>query len=280
MEKVSAHVYIDPAHSGCTVGAIQSSEGVVLVDSPHRPTRARKWLAEVEALGEVRYLINTEFHIDHTFGNAFLPGRVIAHEQTRENFWEDGVLGPNPMKNPSGFVEKQDPQGIGLIGGYKAREPEVVFDGRLSLSLGDVTLEAFGMPGHVPADTAVHVLEDGVLFTSDNVFHGSMTWYQDALPFEWLETLERFKGMDVQVVIPGHGDAAGPAVFDEMRQEVEDAIGEVQSAIHSGMSRDEAMERITFIQRQPPAEDHEALAPMLQRVFVGRIYDQIQARTA
>ena len=76
MEKVSAHVYIDPAHSGCTVGAIQSSEGVVLVDSPHRPTRARKWLAEVEALGEVRYLINTEFHIDHTFGNAFLPGWV------------------------------------------------------------------------------------------------------------------------------------------------------------------------------------------------------------
>lgn len=278
MEQVSPHVYIDPDYGACTVGAVRTPEGVVLVDSPNRPTRARRWLGEIQALGEVRYLINTEYHIDHIFGNAFLPGTVIAHRETRERFREDSVLGPNHLKDPRRYVEKLDPAGIGLVAGYAAREPEIAFDERLVLTLGDVTLEAFGMPGHVPADTAVYVPGDRVLFTSDNVFHETMTWYHESLPFEWLETLDTFKGMDVEVVVPGHGPAAGPEVFDEMRQVVEEAIGEVQAAIDSGMSREEAAERITFIGRQPVPDDHRAWAPALQRLFVGRIYDQIQAR--
>jgi glyoxylase-like metal-dependent hydrolase (beta-lactamase superfamily II) len=278
MDPVSPHVYIDPDYGGCTVGAIKTPEGVVLVDSPKQPTRAIRWREEVKALGEVRYLINTEHHIDHIFGNFFFPGTIISHQETKERFWKDSVLGPNPLKDPKGHVARIDPQGVGLVAQYRAREPEITFDGRLMLSLGGMTIEVFGMPGHVPADTAVYVPGDRVLFTSDNVFHETMTWYHEALPFEWLETLDHFKGMEVEVVVPGHGRATGPQVFDEMRQVVEEAIGEVKSAIDSGMSREEAMERITFIDRQPVPEEHRPRAPMLQRLFVGRIYDQILAR--
>ena len=278
MEQVSPHVYIDPAHGACTVGAIRTPEGVVLVNSPNTPTRAMRWLEEVEGLGEIRYLINTEHHPDHIFGNSFLPGTVIAHRQTKENFWKDSPLGPNSLKDPQRYVKRIDPQDVDKVAEYEAREPEIVFDGRITLSLGDVSIEAFGMPGHIPADTAVYVPEDRVLFTSDNVFHGTMTWYHEALPFEWLETLDHFKRMDVEVVVPGHGYAAGPEVFDEMRQVVEDAIHEVQSAIDSGTGREEAMDRITFIDRQPVPEEHRHWAAKLQRLFVGRLYDQIQAR--
>lgn len=277
MEQVSPHVYIDPQHGGCTVGAVRTSRGVVLVDSPHQPTRAVRWREEVKVLGEARYLINTEHHIDHTFGNAFLPGTVIAHRQTQEKFWQDNVLGGCPLKDPCPYVEKCDPQGLDLVRSYRERAPEISFDGRLTLSLGDVTLEVFAMPGHVAAEGAVYVREDRVLFTSDNVFHEAMTWYHEALPFEWLQTLDFFKGMEVEVVVPGHGNAAGPAVFDEMKRVVEEAVEEVRSAVRSGMSREEAVERITFIRRQPVPEEHRPYAPMLQRVFVGRLYDQVRA---
>ena len=278
MEQVSPHVYIDPSHGPCNVGAIRTPEGVVLIDSPNKPTRAVRWREEIKVLGEARYLINTEHHPDHTFGNCFLPGTVIAHRETKEHFWDDTPSGASPIKDPRAYVQTRDPEGLDRLGRHWAREPEITFDGRLSLFLGDLAIEIFGMPGHLPADTAVYVPENRVLFTSDNVFHGVMTWYHEALPFEWLETLEHFKGMDVEVVVPGHGDAAGPEVFDEMRRIVEDAIGEVRSAIDSGMSREEAMERVTFIDRQPVPEDHQAMAPKLQRLFVGRIYDQILAR--
>ncbi|MFQ5693976.1 MAG: MBL fold metallo-hydrolase [Nitrospinota bacterium] len=278
MQQVSPHVYIDPDHGGCTVGAIQTPEGVVLVDAPNRPTRAMRWLDEVRNLGEVCYLINTEHHIDHVFGNAFLPGTIIAHQQTKERFWGKNVLGDNPLKDPRPYVEKCDPQGLDAVDRYKARGPEICFDGRLMLSLGDVRIEVFGMPGHIAADTAVYLPGDRVLFTSDNVFHEAMTWYHEALPFQWLETLDSFKRMDVEVVVPGHGHAAGPEVFDEMRRVVEDAVEGVQSAIRSGMTREEATERITFIDRQPVPREHRAYAPMLQRLFVGRIYDQVLER--
>lgn len=280
MEQVSSHVYIDPDHGACTIGAIRTPEGVALIDSPNKPTRAKRWLKEIKELGQVRYLINTEHHIDHVFGNTFLPGTIIAHEQILEKFNKDSVLGPNPLKDVHAYVREIDPEGLGLLGEYKAREPEITFDGRLTLCLGDVTIEAFAMPGHVPADTAVHIPGDRLLFTSDNVFHDTMTWYHESLPFEWLQTLEHFKRMDVEVVVPGHGGAAGPEVFDEMRQVVGEAIGEVSTAIDQGMTRDEAMDRITFIGRQPVPEDHQAWAPELQKIFVGRIYDQIQERRA
>lgn len=280
MEQVSPHVYIDPAHGPCTVGAIKTPEGIVLVDSPDQPTRAVRWREQLRDLGEVRYLINTEHHIDHIFGNAFFPGTVIAHQQTKEKFWNDRALGPNPLNDPLPFVEKEDPEGVGLLAQYKPREPEICFDGRLTLSLGDVTVELFGVPGHIPDDTAVYVPGDRVLFTGDNVFNGVMIWYQESLPFEWLETLDRFKQMDVEVVIPGHGNATGPEVFDEMRQGVEDAIGEVRSAIDSGMNREEAMEQITLFGGRPVPEHHREVAPKLQPIFVGRVYDQVLARRA
>jgi cyclase len=237
-----------------------------------------RWLEQVRELGEVRYLINTEPHPDHVFGNAFLPGVIIAHQETKERFWEDNILGKSPLKNPRGRIESLDPQGIEFAQGYKAREPEISFDGRLTISLGGVDVELFAMPGHIPADTAVYLPGDRVLFTSDNVFHDAMTWYHESLPFEWLETLDYFKRMDVEVVVPGHGRAAGPELLDEMRQVVQEAIDEVRRAMDSGMSREEAMEVITFIDRQPVPPEWQSYAPKLQRYFVGRIYDQIQAR--
>ncbi|MFQ5692410.1 MAG: MBL fold metallo-hydrolase [Nitrospinota bacterium] len=278
MEQVSPHVYVDPADGPNTVCAIQTAEGVILVDSPHPVSRALRWAEEVKTLGEVRYLINTEYHADHIFGNAFLPGTILSHQHTKDMFWEDSDLGPNFLKDPKGFTEMFEPEGGHLVAGYRAREPEITFDGRLTLSLGELTVEAFPMPGHVPADTAVYVPADRVLFAGDNVFNDVMTWYHDSLPFAWLETLERFKAMDVEVVIPGHGKPAGPEVFDRMKGVVEDAIEAVRPAVESGMSREEAMDRITLIDRQPVPDCFRAIAPRIQRLFVGRIYDRILAR--
>ena len=177
-------------------------------------------------------------------------------------------------------MRKIDPEGLGLTADYRAREPEVAFDGRLTLNLGGVTVEAFVAPGHVPFQLAVHVPGEKVLFVSDNVFNGVMTWYHDSVPFEWLESLDRFRRMDVEVVVPGHGPASGPEVFDEMKETVGEAIGRVQSAIDSGMSREEAGDRISFLDRVPVTEGFRSAADRLQRLFVERIYDQIMDRRA
>jgi glyoxylase-like metal-dependent hydrolase (beta-lactamase superfamily II) len=281
MEQVSPHVYIDSVTTGpATVGAIHTPKGVIMIDAPNQPTRAARWRKELESLGEIRYLINTEFHIDHTFGNAFFPGTVIAHRQTKERFWLDTVLGYCPMEDPRAHAQRVDPDGLALVEGYQAREPEITFEDRLTLELGGVTVEMFVMPGHVPKELAVHVPGDRVLFVSDNVFNGVMAWYHDSLPFEWLESLDRLKEIEADVLIPGHGPAGGKDMLDEMKAIVLEAIGRVQTAMDAGTSREEAVERISFLDQVPVSEGFKPIATKLQRLFVGRIYDQILERRA
>ncbi len=276
MEQVSPHVYIDAMEGPCCIGAIQTEEGVLLVDSPQYPTRAERWLEEIKGLGQIKYLLNTEPHADHVFGNAFVPGTIIAHQYIKDVFWDDAPFGPNFMKTPEVFIEMFDPERLDAAGTYQAREPEITFEGKMNLYLGEVAIEAIPLNGHVPNDTAVYIPEERVLFATDNVFNEVMTWYHDSLPYDWLETLDYLKSLDAEIVIPGHGKPGGAELFDMMKQIVEDAIGTVQEAIETGVSKAEAMETITFIDRQPVPAEFESRAPGLQKIFVARLYDEVQ----
>ncbi len=212
MEQVSPHVYIDAMEGPCCIGAIQTEEGVLLVDSPQYPTRAERWLEEIKGLGQIKYLLNTEPHADHVFGNAFVPGTIIAHQYIKDVFWDDAPFGPNFMKTPEVFIEMFDPERLDAAGTYQAREPEITFEGKMNLYLGEVAIEAIPLNGHVPNDTAVYIPEERVLFATDNVFNEVMTWYHDSLPYDWLETLDYLKSLDAEIVIPGHGKPGGGRV--------------------------------------------------------------------
>ena len=276
MEQVSPHVYIDAMDGPCCIGAIQTEVGVLLVDSPQYPTRAERWLEEIKDLGQIKYLLNTEPHADHVFGNAFVPGTIIAHQYIKDVFWDDAPFGPNFMKTPEVFIEIFDPDRLDAADTYQAREPEITFEGKMNLYLGEVTIEAIPLNGHVSNDTAVYIPEDRVLFATDNVFNEVMTWYHDSLPYDWLETLDYLKSLDAEIVIPGHGKPGGPELFDMMKQIVEDAIGTIQEAIETGVSKSEAMETITFIDRQPVPAEFKSRAPGLQKLFVARLYDEVE----
>jgi glyoxylase-like metal-dependent hydrolase (beta-lactamase superfamily II) len=203
---------------------------------------------------------------------------VIANRVTKERFWEDSVVGPNPLKDPISFTRRTDPKGEVLVVDYKAKEPEIVFDGSLSLFMDGVTIDAFVVPGHTEAETAVFVREEGVLFTSDNVFNGVMTWYHESLPFEWLKSLERLSRMPVNVIVPGHGKPGGPELLDAMYEVVYSAMHEVEIAIESGMNRDEAIENVSFSDWSLVSAGHKHVAERMQKIFVGRIFDQVAAQ--
>ena len=286
VEQITSHVHISTEHGACTVGAIQSSGGVVLIDSPNRATGALQWREEIERLGPVRYLINTEHHVDHVFGNYFLPGTIISNHYNKQNFYQEGfhgtksAEGPSRLLDPEGYMRDEDPEGLALVSDYRPREPEIVYRGGLTLCLGDLTIDALETAGHMPANTIVYVREDRTLFTGDNVFHNVMTWFHESVPLKWLETLDRLRAMPIDVVVPGHGKAGGPELIDAMKIVVSTAVERVQSAIDSGMTREETTERISFEDLQPVLKRLRHRLPGLQRIFVGRVYDQLQAQDA
>jgi cyclase len=69
MEQITAQVYTDTTLRGCNPSYVVTDDGVVVIDTPQLPTRAVAMRKEAESHGPVRYLVNTERHVDHIFGN-------------------------------------------------------------------------------------------------------------------------------------------------------------------------------------------------------------------
>ena len=92
MQQISSALFVNTEISrpipslGSNNSFVVTSEGVVMIDTPMLPTYAIKWRDEIGKRGVVRYIINTEHHTDHTSGNYFFPGTIIAHQGVREMF--------------------------------------------------------------------------------------------------------------------------------------------------------------------------------------------------
>jgi len=56
----------------------------------------------------------------------------------------------------------------------------------MKLHIGNHTFRLVHMPGHTAYQAAVIVEEEGVVFTSDNIFCKVHTWLQEADPDLWL----------------------------------------------------------------------------------------------
>ena len=53
--KLTANVYVETGYHGANVGYITTDRGIVMVDSPQRPTDAVAWRKQIEGEGEISY---------------------------------------------------------------------------------------------------------------------------------------------------------------------------------------------------------------------------------
>ncbi len=89
MQQLTSNVFAETGLRGANHGLVTTSDGIVMIDSPHKPSDALKLRAEIARRGgQLRYIINTEPHGDHWTGNAFFNVPVIAHEGVRTRILE------------------------------------------------------------------------------------------------------------------------------------------------------------------------------------------------
>lgn len=274
MQQVTDNVFVETGFTGCNTGFVVTAEGVIVVDTPQLPTQAAQWREEAGRHGPLRFLINTEHHGDHITGNYFFPTMVVAHQLVREAF----VASPPTARGLRDMVQQMDPQGLPLIGSYQARLPTITFSQRLTLYLGEHTFELIHLPGHTAGQTAVVVPQERVAFTGDNIFHRSMPFLMDARVFDWLESLKRIGELDVDHLVPGHGEVCDRAYLAEFGAFLQEWIDAVQGAIAQGWTKEEAAARISFLDRFPMFPGMEAFGPELQRMNVLRVYEELLAR--
>jgi cyclase len=86
--QITSNVFAETQVRGCNHGFVTTSAGIVMIDSPQKPSDALRWKAEIEKHGQILYIINTEPHGDHWTGNAYFDVPVIAHEGVRTRILE------------------------------------------------------------------------------------------------------------------------------------------------------------------------------------------------
>ena len=207
MKQLTSNVWVETEVRGCNFGFVTTSEGIVLINTPHKPSTAMWLKSEIERRSPstgpgLRYIINTEPHGDHWTGNAFFDAPVIAHEGVRTR-----ILNTD-MAEHAARVGTFGPEELALLEGYRGQPPIITFQDGMTLRVGDHTFEMIHMPGHTLYQAAVVIKEEGVVFTSDNIFHGVQSWLHECNPDLWLAALEGLRKLDEGIFVPGHGRCA------------------------------------------------------------------------
>ena len=267
-QQLTDRIHVETGLRGANHGWIETSGGIVLVDTPFKPSDALRLRSHLEGLGRLRYVINTEPHADHWTGNPYFDAPVVAHDGVRER-----ILAMDVEEHHAriGALGPDEPAHVAT---YRAKPPEVTFSSELTLHVGDRTFRLIHMPGHTPFQAAVLVVEDGVAFTSDNLFSGVHTWLQEANPEVWLSALDSLRALDADVLVPGHGSICGKERLDEQAAFIREWVAYVRDGVDRGLTRDEAVEQLTALtERYPMDAEQEKLAPMVMQRNVANLYD-------
>ena len=270
MRQLTSNVYVETELRGCNHGFVTTSDGVVMIDSPHKPSDALKLKAEIAKHGQLRYIINTEPHGDHWTGNAFFDAPVVAHEGVRTRILETDL--EEHIERVANFGPEEGP----LMVGYQPNVPIITFKNGMTLRVGDHTFRMIHMPGHTLYQAAIVIEEEGVVFTSDNIFHRVQTWLHEANPDLWLTALESLRGLTEDIFVPGHGDLCDKGYLDEQGSFIMEWRDYVKEAIDMGMTRDEAALNLTkFVDRYPMDVGQAHMAPMVMRISAANLYDYL-----
>ena len=280
MERVTSSVFTETRLRGCNPSFVVTTAGVVVIDTPQLPTRAVVMRKEAESHGPIRYLINTEHHVDHIFGNYFFKGAgaVVEHRDLYDNFM---VVTPDldPYEYAKEAIPTDDPEGAAIFPARAAyyadpNKGTIVFTGDLTLSLGGKTFRILHTPGHTPGQVAVHVPEDRVVFTGDTVFSECQTWLMTSNVDQWIGALDRIGALDVDHVIPGHGPVTTSRYLAVQRSNLLDWKAAVAAAVAKGWSRDETIERVNFADRYPVDIGQGYMMDHIQTLNAASLWDK------
>lgn len=205
--------------AGGNIGLSIGEDGVVMIDDQFAPL-TEKILAAIEGLsdGEIRFLINTHMHGDHTGGNENL-GRmgivILARDEVRVR-----------------MAETQPDVAL----------PVLTYSEDITLHLnGEEVISISVPPAHTDGDSYIY-------FTTSDVLHMGDVYRTTGYPF-----IDLANGGSVQgtisalglaigmagpdtIIIPGHGDVSTREDVMAFRDMILDVVDRVRPLVERGMT--------------------------------------------
>lgn len=279
MEMLTKNIYVETKIRGCDPSILFTKEGAVFIDTAQWLTNLLEMIEFAKSKGPIKYLINTEGHIDHIFGNHWFAGvcPVIGHEKLKDMFWT--VAGDVPCYEYSvDVLERQDKEGLLLMpakADFIVNPPQITFSERMSLKLGDHTLKLYHTPGHSDSQICVYVPEERTVFVGDTLFVNCQIWLHSANIEELFRSLDFLDTLDVDHIVPGHGPVVGKEYIGKNRDFINEWIDTVRQGMDKGWSQDECVKRISFADRYPVDIGQDEMMEYIQRTNVIKCYNYL-----
>jgi cyclase len=198
-ERVAENVYSfqSDVYAQVNAGAVVGPNWAIVIDTlalPEETLEIRQFI-EQELQIPVRYVINTHYHADHTWGNYLFPNAtILSSTLCRELIDTKGRAS----------LEEAKKQGTTFRQG-RIVLPHLTFsEGSMNLRIGKKTMSMVSFPGHSPDNIGVIVEEDRVLFAGD-IFM-PIPYIVDGDVEEMTQSLKEIGKMGFENVVQGHGD--------------------------------------------------------------------------
>ncbi len=150
---------VGPLEVNCYVIWDKRSREAVIIDPGGDGERLVKLIEGLDVTPG--YLVNTHGHFDHVGANHVIA-RVFSPERVLHR--EDLELLRNAHLQAEYFGLTATPQ----------PEPTLLAEDGMVVETGNITLELIHTPGHTPGSMSIYVETEGVLFSGDTLFQGSV----------------------------------------------------------------------------------------------------------
>lgn len=196
--------HANPDNQGYMINAtaVIGERGVILVDSGGTHEVGLHIARAIRRITPkpVTHVINTHPHGDHYLGNSAFPGAtIISSEKCRAMVDESGHEWLALMEQ---LVGRRFPDTLPIAAGLTVREGT-----RTTITLQGIPLVLWVPPGsHTASDLLVYLPQDKMLVAGDVVVNGIVPVMQDASIRNWIGTLAEIQKLDVDTIVPGHGD--------------------------------------------------------------------------
>lgn len=236
-------------------GFVVGEREVLVIDAHINVAMARQIQERVREVTDkpIRYLVNSNYHGDHTFGNCAFPDEtiIVQHRRTaaRVEYFSEEMAFMLPCVGDDAAIFE----------GVELRRPDIVFDDFLRLDLGgiEVELHYFG-PANTPGDTVTYVPSARAAWTG-NMTGGNLVIALESDAPTYMDAIARFaRALEVDTLIPAHNPPSSGALLGGYLQYLSQVTNAVRGAVRSGSSLDEAMKNIPLDMSQPyaPPADH------------------------
>lgn len=292
---------------GNSLAIIERGVGAILVDTKNSPFGALL-AQDVIALdeppqdklqagahpAELKLVINTHHHYDHTGGNHAFAGKVdhLAHPKAIERIaaqiklYQDNATATirklassdKPEdKGRSNIFQQEFGDKIGKWGTGDFTPTRALKGVKEGILVGAIKLELhhFGA-GHTDNDIIVRVPDANVVHAGDVLFNKVWPYFDvksGATASGWINSCKQaYELCDKDTaVVPGHGDVTDRDAFKRQIALFEDLAPKAAAAVKAGKTREE------FVKIETPGYDGFAAADWIRPITLGGLYDDAKA---